>query len=205
MPANHAIQRVTLLSFRTFGDYILKAPFLFELASRYPNAEITLLTNRKGGQVYTLLDSRLKVITVDHGDRKLKLLRTLLGVPPADLAWFELSDVARALAARIDGTKTLFEILESTATADRIPPRARWNREAQAGKPSSSAVMARRQACGNTGRTYVASFECEVEKNAATPSVHEASAGPRKSGPNGRRTARHIPARNGAVQVPNPN
>jgi len=87
MPANHVIQRITLLSFRTFGDYVLKAPFLFELARRYPNAEITLLTNRKGGQVYPLLDSRLKVITVDHGDRKLKLLRTLLGVPPADLAF----------------------------------------------------------------------------------------------------------------------
>ena len=57
MPANHAIQRITLLSFRTFGDYVLKAPFLFELGRRYPHAEITLLTNRKGGQVYPLLDS----------------------------------------------------------------------------------------------------------------------------------------------------
>lgn len=41
-------------------------------------------------------------------------------VPPTDLAWFELSDVARALAARIDGTTTLFEILESTATVDSL-------------------------------------------------------------------------------------
>ena len=87
MPANHAIQRITLLSFRTFGDYVLKAPFLFELGRRYPHAEITLLTNRKGGQVYPLLDSRLKVIVVDHGVRKLTLLRTVLGVPPADLVF----------------------------------------------------------------------------------------------------------------------
>jgi hypothetical protein len=46
--------------------------------------------------------------------------RVRMKVPPADLAWFELSDVARNLAARIDGTKTLFEILESTATADSL-------------------------------------------------------------------------------------
>ena len=25
------VRRITLLSFRTFGDYVLKAPFLFEL------------------------------------------------------------------------------------------------------------------------------------------------------------------------------
>ena len=49
---DHAIQRITLLSFRTFGDYVLKAPFLFELARLYPNAEVTMITNRKGGQVY---------------------------------------------------------------------------------------------------------------------------------------------------------
>jgi ADP-heptose:LPS heptosyltransferase len=87
MPANKPIQHVTLLSFRTFGDYVLKAPFLFELARRYPTAQITLLTNRKGGQVYPLLDSRLKVLVVDHGDRKLHLLRTLFGIPPADLVF----------------------------------------------------------------------------------------------------------------------
>jgi ADP-heptose:LPS heptosyltransferase len=87
MPATNPIQRVTLLSFRTFGDYVLKAPFLFELTKRYPAAEITLLTNRKGGQVYPLLDSRLKVLVVDHGDRKLHLLRTVFGAPPADLVF----------------------------------------------------------------------------------------------------------------------
>jgi ADP-heptose:LPS heptosyltransferase len=77
--------RITLLSFRTFGDYVLKAPFLFELRRRYPQAEITLLTNRKGGQVYPLLDSRLKLVVVDHGDTKLALLRTLMAIPRADL------------------------------------------------------------------------------------------------------------------------
>ena len=46
--------------------------------------------------------------------------RVRMKVPPADLAWFELSDVARALAVRIDGTKTLFEILESTAMGDGL-------------------------------------------------------------------------------------
>ncbi len=50
--SDSAIRRITLLSFRTFGDYVLKAPFLFELGRLYPNAEVTMITNRKGGQVY---------------------------------------------------------------------------------------------------------------------------------------------------------
>jgi ADP-heptose:LPS heptosyltransferase len=79
--------RITLLSFRTFGDYVLKAPFLFELAKRYPDANVTILTNRKGGLVYPLIDSRLKVVVVDHGDGALKVLRTVLQVPRADLVF----------------------------------------------------------------------------------------------------------------------
>ncbi len=90
MPDN-TIRRITLLSFRTFGDYVLKAPFLFELARQYPNAEITMVTNRKGGQVYPLMDSRLKLVVVDHGDAKLPMLRALIAVPRADLV-FALDD-----------------------------------------------------------------------------------------------------------------
>jgi ADP-heptose:LPS heptosyltransferase len=85
------MQRITLLSFRTFGDYVLKAPFLFELARLYPNAEVTVITNRKGGQVYPLLDSRLKILVVDHGDPKLPMLRTMLAMPQANLV-FALDD-----------------------------------------------------------------------------------------------------------------
>jgi ADP-heptose:LPS heptosyltransferase len=79
------MQRITLLSFRTFGDYVLKAPFLFELARLYPDAEVTMITNRKGGQVYPLIDSRLKLVVVDHGDPKLPMLRKLFAVPRANL------------------------------------------------------------------------------------------------------------------------
>ena len=79
------MQRITLLSFRTFGDYVLKAPFLFELARLYPDAEVTMITNRKGGQVYPLIDSRLKLVVVDHGDPKLSMLRKLFAVPRANL------------------------------------------------------------------------------------------------------------------------
>jgi ADP-heptose:LPS heptosyltransferase len=86
-----AIRRITLLSFRTFGDYVLKAPFLFELGKQYPNAEVTMITNRKGGQVYPLIDSRLKLVVVDHGDGKLPMLRTLFSLPRADLV-FALDD-----------------------------------------------------------------------------------------------------------------
>jgi ADP-heptose:LPS heptosyltransferase len=85
------IQRITLLSFRTFGDYVLKAPFLFELFRLYPNAEITMITNRKGGLVYPLVDSRLKLVVVDHGDSKLRVLGALFSIPPADLV-FALDD-----------------------------------------------------------------------------------------------------------------
>jgi ADP-heptose:LPS heptosyltransferase len=79
------MQRITLLSFRTFGDYVLKAPFLFELARLYPGAEVTMITNRKGDQVYPLIDSRLKLVVVDHGDSKLSMLRKLFAVPRANL------------------------------------------------------------------------------------------------------------------------
>ena len=82
---DRAIQRITLLSFRTFGDYVLKAPFLFELRRRYPDAQVTMVTNRKGGQVYPLMDSRLQVVVVDHGDAKLSMLRKLRAIPRADL------------------------------------------------------------------------------------------------------------------------
>lgn len=79
--------RITLLSFRTFGDYVLKAPFLYELFRKYPNARITVVTNRKGAQVYPLLDSRLQVVAADHGDSKLRLLTRMLRIPRADLAF----------------------------------------------------------------------------------------------------------------------
>jgi ADP-heptose:LPS heptosyltransferase len=85
------MQRITLLSFRTFGDYVLKAPFLFELGRLYPLAEVTIITNRKGGQVYPLVDSRLKLVVVDRGDAKLPMLRSLFAMPKADLV-FALDD-----------------------------------------------------------------------------------------------------------------
>jgi len=46
--------------------------------------------------------------------------RVRMKVPPSDLAWFELSESARALAARIDGTRTLFSILEGAAMDDGL-------------------------------------------------------------------------------------
>jgi ADP-heptose:LPS heptosyltransferase len=87
MSANNTIRRISLVSFRTFGDYVLKAPFLHELYRLYPRAEVTMLTNAKGGQVYPLLDSRLKVVVVDRGDRKARLLGKLLRLPKADIVY----------------------------------------------------------------------------------------------------------------------
>ena len=39
------------------------------------------------------------------------------------------------------------------AAAANIPPRTRWKRDAQAGSPSSIDAIAKRHACGKTGRT----------------------------------------------------
>jgi ADP-heptose:LPS heptosyltransferase len=87
MAPDNATQRITLLSFRTFGDYVLKAPFLHELYRLYPNAGVTLLTNHKGGEVYPLLDSRLKVVVIDHGDSKARIVNKLLRIPKADVVY----------------------------------------------------------------------------------------------------------------------
>jgi ADP-heptose:LPS heptosyltransferase len=79
--------RITLLSFRTFGDYVLKAPFLHELYRKYPGAAVTLLTNGKGGEVYPLLDSRLQVVVVDRVDGAAAILRKVFRAPRADVVY----------------------------------------------------------------------------------------------------------------------
>src|ERR1700679_56435 len=87
MSAKNSPRRITLLSFRTFGDYVLKAPFLHELYGMYPDAEVTLLTNGKGGEVYPLLDSRLHVVVVDRGDGKREMLRKVSRIPRAEVVY----------------------------------------------------------------------------------------------------------------------
>jgi hypothetical protein len=44
--------------------------------------------------------------------------RVRLAVPEADLAWFEMSEGAKALVGRIDGTKTLLELMETIPSPD---------------------------------------------------------------------------------------
>jgi hypothetical protein len=39
--------------------------------------------------------------------------RVTINVPASDLAWFDLSEAALALAARMDGTTTLHELMDS--------------------------------------------------------------------------------------------
>lgn len=106
MPAKSITPRITLLSFRTFGDYVLKAPFLCELYKLYPNAEVTILTNRKGGSVYPLLDSRLKVTVLDNDDAKLQILRKLFQIPLADVVYaMDDSRTTLALALLVRGKR----------------------------------------------------------------------------------------------------
>ena len=106
MSVNSATRRVTLLSFRTFGDYVLKAPFLYELYQRYPDAQVTMLTNGKGGQVYPLLESRLSVVVLDHGESKTQMLRKLLRIPAAHAVYaMDDSRTSLLLALLVRGTR----------------------------------------------------------------------------------------------------
>ena len=82
-------QRMTIIiiSFQTYGDYLLKAPFLSELREIHANAAITVLTNKRGGQVYPLIDSRLHTVTFDKTERPFAILKRLLSIPKADLLY----------------------------------------------------------------------------------------------------------------------
>ncbi len=44
--------------------------------------------------------------------------RVSINVPMSDLAWFELSEAALSLAERMDGTRTLSELLEAAPAVD---------------------------------------------------------------------------------------
>lgn len=44
--------------------------------------------------------------------------RVRLAVPEADLAWFDISPGAKALLERIDGSKTLLELMEAVPSPD---------------------------------------------------------------------------------------
>jgi hypothetical protein len=44
--------------------------------------------------------------------------RVRLAVPEADLAWFEMSDEAKALLGRIDGKTTLLELMETVPSTE---------------------------------------------------------------------------------------
>ena len=41
--------------------------------------------------------------------------RARINVPASDLAWFDLTEAALAMAQRIDGSKTLLELMEAAA------------------------------------------------------------------------------------------
>jgi ADP-heptose:LPS heptosyltransferase len=79
--------KLTIISIQTFGDYLLKAPFLHQVFSRYPGAEVTLVTNPKGAMVYPLVDSRLKLVVVDKHDSKPSILSKLIRIPKADILY----------------------------------------------------------------------------------------------------------------------
>ncbi len=46
--------------------------------------------------------------------------RVRINVPPSDLAWFDLTDAALALAQRIDGTTTLLELMEAASRPGEV-------------------------------------------------------------------------------------
>jgi ADP-heptose:LPS heptosyltransferase len=76
--------RITIISLQTYGDYMLKSPFLHELYAANPDAEVVMVTNRKGGQVYPLIDSRLRLVVFDKSDSKAGMALRLLRIPRAE-------------------------------------------------------------------------------------------------------------------------
>jgi ADP-heptose:LPS heptosyltransferase len=79
--------RFTVVSFQTYGDYLLKAPFLHELFAAHPNAEITVVTNPRGGQVYPLIDSRLRVVVLDKASSRWRIAGILRRLPKANVLY----------------------------------------------------------------------------------------------------------------------
>jgi heptosyltransferase-2 len=79
--------RLTVVSIQTFGDYLLKAPFIYELYSHYPNSDITIVTNAKGAMVYPLVDSRLRIVVVDKRDSITSLFSKMITLPKADVLY----------------------------------------------------------------------------------------------------------------------
>jgi ADP-heptose:LPS heptosyltransferase len=75
---------IVVLSFRTYGDYVLKAPFFCVLRERFPDARMLVVTNRKGGALYPLLDSRLELCVLDHDTPKLRIVPSLWRIGVAD-------------------------------------------------------------------------------------------------------------------------
>ena len=76
--------KLTVVSLQTFGDYLLKAPFICELFSQFPGAEVTVVTNPRGALVYPLIDSRLRIVVADKDDSRLALFAKLFRIPRAD-------------------------------------------------------------------------------------------------------------------------
>lgn len=76
--------KFTVVSIQTYGDYLLKAPFIHELFAAHPDAEITVVTNPRGTQVYPLIDSRLAIVTVAKTESRIAILARLRRLPRAD-------------------------------------------------------------------------------------------------------------------------
>lgn len=106
MTANQPL--IVVLSFRTYGDYVLKAPFLHVLRSRFPDARILIITNRKGGEVYPLLDARLEILVLDHDTPKATILPKLWKLGVADRLYvMDVSFTPLVLAMAIRARKKI--------------------------------------------------------------------------------------------------
>ena len=79
--------RFTVVSMQTYGDYLLKAPFIHELFAAHPDAAITIVTNPRGAQVYPLIDSRLHIVCADKTESRLNLFARLRRLPRADVLY----------------------------------------------------------------------------------------------------------------------
>lgn len=79
--------KITVVSFQTYGDYVLKAPFIFELYRCYPEAEITVVTNPRGAKIYPNIDSRLQVVVLDKRNSLLQIISNVVQIPRSNVLY----------------------------------------------------------------------------------------------------------------------
>ena len=79
--------RVIIICLQAFGDTLLKTPFIHDLYVRYPEAEVTVVTDSRGAEIFPLIDSRLHIEEFKKNTNKLDIFARLRRLPKADVLY----------------------------------------------------------------------------------------------------------------------